>query len=161
VFRSHSPGEHSWAHSLTAIYRFTDQTDFASLRFENLATNLRFGYGNLWNHSLITNYDVQNSRLNSVSTAMDFLLTDTIRAEVYSNMNFNFVDDALELTKLNLAFTKDLGPFESRLRWNTIQREVFLEFYLKFASQKKVNLGLSYDEQYQFISPGQSRGGNF
>jgi len=161
VLRSHSPGEHSWALSLTPIYRFTNPEDFSSLRFENLATNFRFGYGDLWNHSLITNYDMQNNRLSTVATSMDFLLTDDIRAEIYSNMNFNFIEEKLEMTKLNLAFTKDLGPFESRLRWNTIQREVFLEFYLKFASQKKLDLGLSYDDQYQFISPGQSRGGSF
>lgn len=161
VVRSHSPFERSWALSLTPIYGFNDATDFGSIKMDTLASNLRTSDGDRWAHALITNYDFDQARVTSVASAFDVLLSDTVRAEIYSNHSYSLAMDKLDLTKLNVAITKDLNAFEARLRWNTIQQEVFLEFYLKFASQKKLNLGLRYEDTVQFISPNQARGGGF
>ncbi|MBI4858868.1 MAG: hypothetical protein HY815_01135, partial [Candidatus Riflebacteria bacterium] len=160
VFRSPSQDERSWTLALTPIYEFTDPRAMSTLKLNNVAANFQFLKPDRWSHMLITNYMYRDERIESVATASDFLLGDTIRAEIASNMAFNRALDKFDLTKLNLGLTKDLGAWETRLRWNTLQREVYLEFYLKFAAKKRLQVGVNYSsDQLQFLSSDQVRSG--
>ena len=161
VFRStNPPAEKSWAVAVTPIYLFQDPNSFSSLRLNSVASNLQLQNPDRWSHTLITNYNVPAGRMESVATGMDFLVGETVRAEVYSNASFNPATGGYDITKLNLGLTKDLKAWEARLRWNTIQKEVYLEFYLKFAAKKRLSVGANYSSQnFQFLNADQVASG--
>jgi hypothetical protein len=160
VFRSPSQKEQSFALSFTPIYQYRDPTSFSSLHLDTIATNLQLTKPDRWSHTLITNFNYPAGRLESVATGMDFLVGETIRAELYSNAAYNPATGLFDITKLNLGLTKDLHAFEARLRWNTLQKEVYLEFYLKFAAKKRLQVGVNYTtEQLQFLNSDQVRQG--
>ena len=160
VFRSPSQREESWALAITPIYNFPDPNAFSSIKLSTIASNLQLIKPDRWSHTLITNYNYPANRLESVATGMDFLVGETIRAEVYSNASFNPATGLFDVTKLNLGLTKDLKAWEARLRWNTLQKEVYLEFYLKFAAKKRLQVGVNYSgDTPQFLNSDQVRQG--
>lgn len=160
VFRSPSQREESWALAITPIYNFSDPNAFSTIKLSTIASNLQLVKPDRWSHTLITNFNYPESRLETVATGMDFLLGETIRAEVYSNAAFNPATGLFDVTKLNLGLTKDLKAWEARLRWNTLQKEVYLEFYLKFAAKKRLQVGVNYSaDTPQFLNSDQVRQG--
>jgi hypothetical protein len=154
VFRSAPAREATWALALTPIYQFNDPALFTSLFVDSIAGNLQLRKENKWSYSVIGNYDYRLQRLETVSGTTDFLLGPTLRLELTTNAAFNRNTGLFDFTKLNLGVTKDLKAFETRLRWNTLQKEIYLEFYLKFAAQKRLSVGVNYaSDQLQFLNP--------
>lgn len=162
VFRAPSQEERSWNLALTPIYEFDDPYSLSSIGLNSVAANLQLTKPDRWSHAFITNYMHKNSRIESVATSSDFLLGETMRAEIASNLAYNSCLAKFDVTKLNLGLTKDLGAWEARLKWNTLQKEVYLEFYLKFAAKKRLQVGVNYaTDQLQYLSPDQVRNGLF
>jgi hypothetical protein len=144
------------------MYKFNNPADLSSIGLSSIAANLQVSKPDRWAHSFITNYTEQFGRLESIATGSDFLLGETIRAEIASNLAYNSYLSKFDFTKLNLGITKDLGAWEARVKWNTIQKEVYLEFYLKFAAKKRLQVGVNYStDQLQVLSPDQVRNGFF
>ncbi|MBI4871279.1 MAG: hypothetical protein HY814_06895, partial [Candidatus Riflebacteria bacterium] len=133
--------------SLTPFYDVSrDPSSLTSLRLGSLSANARVASGDRWEHALITNYDAQGGRLQSVATRSGFLLDPKTRIDLDSNTSRNVLGTGYELTKLNLGITKDFHDFEGRMRWNPVQEEIFFEFYLKSASDKRVGAGMHYGD---------------
>jgi hypothetical protein len=160
VFRSPSQKEDSWALAITPIYQFDRPKELSSLSLNTVASNLQILKPDRYAHTLITNYDYNLNRVESVSTGFDFLVGESIRAEMYANAAYSDAMGQYDFTKLNLGITKDLRAWEARLRWNTLQKEVYLEFYLKFAAKKRLQLGVNYtSDSPQFLNSDQVRQG--
>ncbi|MBI4865504.1 MAG: hypothetical protein HY816_00995 [Candidatus Wallbacteria bacterium] len=153
-FVYHTPlgGDRFVSLGMTPFYDLSsDPSSLGSLRLGSVSTNFRIAGGDRWSHALITNYDVLQDRMQSVAERSGFLLNDRTRFDVDTNVSRNVLGTGYDLTKLNLGITRDFHDFEGRLRWNAIQEEVFIEFYLKFASTKRVGVGVNYGDTPELV----------
>lgn len=144
-FSFHSPeaARTPWGFGLNLAYSFDGERELDDMHLQTVSNNLRVGRGR-WRHQLVTNYDWKQRQLASFSTGSDFVLDDIWRLQVASNYGRGGSGD-LERTRLALALTRDLHAWEAKLRWDLEQREVFLEFYLKHQTQKKLGIRADYD----------------
>ncbi|MBI3889937.1 MAG: hypothetical protein HY303_00235 [Candidatus Wallbacteria bacterium] len=148
-FVYHTPigGQRFVSLGLTPFYDLSrDPTSLDSLRIGSVSTNFRVASGDRWSHALITNYDTLHDRMQSITERSGFLLNDKTRLDLDSNLSLNTLNSGYDLTKLNLGITRDFHDFEGRLRWNAVQQEIFFEFYLKYASTRRIGLGVNYGD---------------
>lgn len=142
----HSPGgvRTPWSFGLNFGYEFKGDRELSDLSLRSISTNTRFGRNN-WRHQLITNYDKTTGKLASFSTGSDFRLDEKWRVQLLTNWGRGGIRGDLERNRLALALTRDLHAWEAKLRWDVEQKEVFLEFYLKHSSRRKLGLRADYD----------------
>ncbi len=121
-----------------------DTRTLDSLRVGRVSANFRVADRDRWSHAVIANYDALLERMQSVANRSQFRIGDGLRFDVDSNLSRDTFGSGFDMTKLNIGIVKDLHDWEGRLSWNVVQKEVFFEFYLKFAADRRVGLGVDY-----------------
>ena len=147
TLRNAPDSRHDWSIGLSPIYSLgTNADDWGSFKVTNLSSNFRIAHRrDLWHHSLIANYDMANRRLGSAAMTSDFYLGETVKFMTAANASFDPIAESMALTRIAVGLVKDMHAWEGRLRWDVRQKEAWIEFYLKHASQKKLTFGVDYE----------------
>jgi hypothetical protein len=150
VWQNPSTATVNWSSGFTFTYDVgTEAQGLGNMKLNSISSNMRIARKDAWRHSLITNYDIRQSRLSSVTAQTDFLMTPSVKLQANANFSYDLAKDGLDRTRLGVALIKDLHCWEGRLRWDVEQEEAFLEFYLKASARKKLSIGLDYQEGFE------------
>lgn len=147
TLRNHPGAPRDWSLGISPIYSLGPEADdWGAFKVTNVSGNFRVAHPKLdWRHSLIANYDTAQRRLGSAAITSDFYLGETVRFMTSANASFDPIAQNMELTRLAVGLVKDMHAWEGRLRWDVRQKEAWIEFYLKSASQKRLTLGVDYE----------------